>query len=270
MASLREGLMLQGGGVVSLVGAGGKTTLMYRVAREISESGETVLTTTTTKMFPPVTGQCPFPLISPLPQEILSRARGILKGGAHIFAAYGRIDDGKKLKGFAPEIVELFWRSGLFQWILVEADGAAQRSLKAPAPHEPVIPAVSRWVVGVAGLDVVGKPLQESSVFRSERYAELSGLPLGAPVTEASVARLFVHERGIMRGCPSHALRLAFLNKVECEGGLAAGRRVVRHLSGTEARTLERVVLGSAALDPPVAEWYDKTGERFPVSGRRA
>ena len=50
MISLREGLQLSTGGVVCFVGAGGKTSLMFRLARELSAGGDSVLTTTTTKI----------------------------------------------------------------------------------------------------------------------------------------------------------------------------------------------------------------------------
>ncbi|MCK7504559.1 MAG: hypothetical protein MZV70_11045 [Desulfobacterales bacterium] len=51
-----DALLLHGGGVVSLVGAGGKTSLMYRLARELAGTGQAVLTTTTTRIYPPAGG----------------------------------------------------------------------------------------------------------------------------------------------------------------------------------------------------------------------
>ena len=50
MTSLRHSLNLNGGGVISIVGAGGKTALMFRMARELAGGGDRVLTTTTTKI----------------------------------------------------------------------------------------------------------------------------------------------------------------------------------------------------------------------------
>ena len=53
MTSLRQALLLGEGGVISLVGAGGKTSLMFRLAHELSLTGDSVLTTTTTKIYVP-------------------------------------------------------------------------------------------------------------------------------------------------------------------------------------------------------------------------
>ena len=72
--SLRDGLLLRGGGVVSLVGAGGKTSLMFKLARELSTAGETVLTTTTTKIYTPSPQQSPWVITSESVTNILDQA----------------------------------------------------------------------------------------------------------------------------------------------------------------------------------------------------
>ena len=49
--TLTEALGIVADDVVALVGGGGKTTAMFRLAREIAERGEQALTTTTTHIF---------------------------------------------------------------------------------------------------------------------------------------------------------------------------------------------------------------------------
>ena len=60
MNSLKEALDIHPKDVISIVGAGGKTTLMFALARELSNKKGMVITTTTTKIFPP---SHPIPLI---------------------------------------------------------------------------------------------------------------------------------------------------------------------------------------------------------------
>ena len=48
---LVDALGITGGDVVALVGGGGKTTTMFRVAREIVEAGGRAISTTTTRIF---------------------------------------------------------------------------------------------------------------------------------------------------------------------------------------------------------------------------
>src|SRR5262245_56788606 len=50
---LAEALDLRRGEMAALIGAGGKTTTMFRLAKELRDEGRKVLATTTTKIFKP-------------------------------------------------------------------------------------------------------------------------------------------------------------------------------------------------------------------------
>jgi len=258
MPNLAESLMLKDGGVVSFVGAGGKTSLVFRVADELSSEGETVLSTTTTKIFPPEKKQSPHVIMDNSSDEVLKKSETLLRQYKHITAVSGELPTENKLIGFSPEVIDKFYNSGMFQWILVEADGAAGRPVKVPAHHEPVIPLCSKWVVAVVGLDCIDKPLDEKYIFRSELYSEVTGIKAGEPVTPLSVATSITHERGIMKGCPSDAMRLVFLNKADQFTDLEKGRRVAMHLQKDSDSTLKRIIIGKVLDQPPVIEYYDK------------
>ena len=89
MPSLKHSLMLERGGVISIVGAGGKTTLMFRLARELSKDGDRVLTTTTTKIYMPTRAQSSIVMISGPAKTIVHRARQVFKHHHHISAGSG-------------------------------------------------------------------------------------------------------------------------------------------------------------------------------------
>ena len=254
--TLREALLLTGGGVISLVGAGGKTSLMFRLARELSDGGETVLTTTTTKIMRPDSRQSPAVILSASSVELIEKSRKYLTKNYHITAAYKEKDEGK-LVGFLPEVIDEINRTSVFRWIIVEADGASRMPLKAPAEHEPVIPRSTRWVIGVAGLDAVGQPLAVPHVFRPDRYARICGIPLGDPVTESSVAHVLAAERGIMKGRPPHAAALAFLNKADTPQRVEIGKAISGFLGRRYGGVIRRVVIGTALGRTPVALWTE-------------
>ena len=257
MVSLREGLMLENGGVVSLVGGGGKTSLMFKLARELSAAGDTVLTTTTTKIFEPTADQTGSLILSGSVDNVLNQAEALLNRYSHITAVSGRLPESNKLIGFASRIVGELWDSDLFQWIIVEADGAAGRPLKVPAAHEPVIPDCTQRLIGMVGLNAVGQPLNERLVFRPELFSRLAGIPKGSAVTEAAVADMFTLKNGLFRGFDYQVTRIAFLNQADVKGNFAAGRRVARILTQCKNVDLKRVVIGQVLGDPPVLETYD-------------
>ncbi len=249
---------MEGGGVVSLVGAGGKTSLMFRIARELAEAGDSVLTTTTTKIMWPAQTESPHVILADSIDEVLSRARKLLKETRHISAvSYQTPPHPDKVKGFPPQAINAFWKSGMFRWILVEADGANRRPLKAPALYEPVIPDCSDWVIGLMGLIGVGKALDEEWIFRPELFAKLTGLKLGAPVTEEAAAASVKRKEGIMKGTPDKARKVIFLNMADQPGTLKTGRRIAGLLKRGKETRFSRIVIGKALHHEPVSEYYD-------------
>ena len=257
MVTLRKALTLEKGGVVSFVGAGGKTSLMFRIARELSSAGETVLTTTTTKILMPSKDQSPHVILSDSLDEVLDKARDLIRKNLHISAASQRTDSPVgKIAGFEPEVIDGIWKAGVFRWILVEADGASRRPLKAPAFYEPVIPDCSGLLVGIIGLKCIGKPLDERWVFRHKLYAKITGLKLKEPVTEESVAAALIDKNGIMKGCPSNTKKVVFLNMADNQKLVESGRKIADILCKTGIEGLRRVVIGRALHESPVVEYH--------------
>ncbi len=252
MGLLREALGLAGGGVVAIVGAGGKTGLMFRLAAELASEGDAVLTTTTTRIRMPAPAESPWVLVCGAVEEVGRRAAPVIADRRHLTAAAGITDGGRKLAGFSVEAVAALLRLGLFRWIIVEADGAAGRPLKAPAAHEPVVPAVAGRVIGVVGLSVLGKPLDGVWVFRPEQVARLSGVAPGGMVDAAAVAAVIAHPQGLFKSAPRGAARIVFLNQADGPADIAAARRLAGLVGRTAGGGVERIVIGALRPRPPI------------------
>jgi probable selenium-dependent hydroxylase accessory protein YqeC len=257
MGLLRRALQLERPGMVAIVGAGGKTSLMFRLAAELSAAGESVLTTTTTRIFMPGEDESRCVAVGGSVDRILEAARALPAGNRHLTAAAGTLEGGSKLKGFAPDAVEAIAASGRFDWILVEADGAAGRPLKAPAAHEPVIPASAKVVVAVAGLRAMAKPLTGEWVFRPERFAALSGAAPGGVVDAADVAAVLAHPDGGLKGAPAHAKVIVFLNQADDPADFRNARRIAERLPPRPPGRIGRVVAGRLRRAPIALEVID-------------
>lgn len=245
MQSIESILCTDSRGIVSFTGGGGKTSLMFHLAHRLARSGKRVLTTTTTKIFVPDPEQSQTVLVNADPEAILMQASSCLQITRHITAAAQEYKNGK-LRGFAPEVIRIFLESGLFDWILVEADGAARRPLKAPAGHEPVIPPDTSVLVAVAGLEVLGQPLSEELVFRTGLAGSLMGLAMGDIITESALARLIFHPLGFFKGAPIHARRFIFLNKADSSERIERGGLVAGQLRQMESPAAEALIIGQA------------------------
>jgi probable selenium-dependent hydroxylase accessory protein YqeC len=242
---LQQALALTGGGVVTLVGAGGKTTLMFSLARQLAAPDTPVLTTTTTKIQLPTEDHSPHLLEVRHAGGLLERLERLDTIPSHLTALSPVEDHPEKRTGLDPSGIDSIAAGGRLRWILVEGDGAARKPLKAPADHEPVIPASCTHVIVVAGLDGLGRPLIETHVHRADLFSKLSGLPLGEAVTPEALAAVANHPEGGRKGVPAGARITLLLNKADHWGWRSAGRSIRRYLDANRGGDL-RVVVGSA------------------------
>ena len=159
------------GHIVSLVGGGGKTTLLYAMARHCAAKGWKVLVSTTTHI------QCP--------ERSWARTEAQREAlwAAGQFAVVGAPAEGGKLTR-PPALQEWMAQADA---VFLEADGAKRLPCKAPAAHEPVLLPESDLVLAVAGLSAVGRPLREVC-FRLENACALLGVGPEIPLTPALLA----------------------------------------------------------------------------------
>ncbi|MBN1849468.1 MAG: putative selenium-dependent hydroxylase accessory protein YqeC [Deltaproteobacteria bacterium] len=246
MTSIQEILPLETSGIISLTGAGGKTSLMFSLAHILAGTGKRVLTTTTTKIFPPFPSQSKTVLIFDSIDKLLIEAGALVQEQKHMTAVAATIHERDKLKGFSSGQIHNIHNAGIFDWIIVEADGAAKKPLKAPADHEPVIPENTTIWIGVVGLDVVGKPLTETHTFRSDLISHRIGLPLGETILEHHVVSLLMNPYGYLKGVPPRAYRCIFLNKADTSKAVESGRKIVDYIRHTGPGKLNAVIIGQA------------------------
>ena len=246
---LKEALGLQQGEMVSLIGTGGKTTTMFRLAHELHEDNGKVLVSTTTKIFKP---NKPHVDRLFLVEEVsaLTEACAVIAAPVVIGAGASVSEDGKLLGLPAPWLDRL--NDGKqFDAILVEADGAAARLFKVPSDAEPVIPASCQLTIWLMSIAVLNKPLDGAWVHRAERALALLSRTVGALITEDSIVQLVKHPVGCWKGIPPASRKVAIINQVDAPEDVAPATALGKKLLACGA---ERVVLTSYTNEDPVRE----------------
>jgi molybdenum cofactor cytidylyltransferase len=243
---LFEAFDLKPGAVVAAVGAGGKTSLVYALGREAAERGLTAIVTSTTK-FTRAHGDDGRRYIEAGDLQIGEVLKDALAPG-HSVVAYAGPGSKGRLLGFEPDTIDAISRDG-YGLISIEADGSAQRAFKAPAEHEPVIPASATDVIVCVGLGVLGKPFDEANVHRPEVVRELAGDATRAIVTPEMVVRVLLHERGGRKGVPPGARLHALLNAPTTAEHSRLGQHIASRLV---YGGYDRAVLGTTYHRDPV------------------
>jgi molybdenum cofactor cytidylyltransferase len=195
---------------VAVVGAGGKTSTIWRLAESIS--GKVVITTTTHL------GLDQIEKAENLFITGMDEIKNFDWGKTHrIISVTGPAVDGHRIAGLTSEQSNQLYQSSIEHKfsILIEADGARMLPLKAPGEHEPVIPEWLDTVIVVTGMSTLGQVLNEKNVFRVKEFSQLSGIPEGGQITGDGISKVVCSPDGGLKGIPGKARRILVLNQSE-------------------------------------------------------
>jgi len=221
--------------VVSLVGAGGKKTTLYALARALS--GRVALTSSSH--------------MAAYDRRVVEEIVSVRDGGAYlpspshgrVVAFGGEAESVERIRGLNIAQIEQLVADASFQTILIKADGARARWIKAPAAYEPVVPPCSDRVLHFVSAQVIGAPLDERIAHRVERLCLVCGARPGAPLTVEHLAMLLSSEAGALQGIGQAEL-LPVINMVD-DDMLAMRARAVAHAALARTRRFDRVVLAN-------------------------
>ncbi|MDO4460483.1 MAG: selenium cofactor biosynthesis protein YqeC, partial [Clostridia bacterium] len=133
--------------IYSVVGSGGKTTLIKNMAEKFRAEGKKVFVTTTTRML--IEENC----------VLTDDAKTIIEELNRTGYAMAGVKEGEKIRALSPEIFKEV--SAYADVTLVEADGSKHLPLKFPNGTEPVIPENADEIIIVCGLNAIGQKLKD-------------------------------------------------------------------------------------------------------------
>jgi len=194
---------------IAFVGAGGKTSALFDVAREIAPC----IVTTTTHLGAWQAKEADQHIIIRETEDV-NQFENIPLSGV-ILVTGGEKDN--RLQSLTEK--NLAWLRSFADYhslsILIEADGARKKPLKAPKADEPVIPDFVDMVVVVAGLSGLGKKLSEESVYNAGKFAKLGKVNEGEKITPDNLTRVLAHKESGLKNIPAKARKIALLNQAD-------------------------------------------------------
>jgi probable selenium-dependent hydroxylase accessory protein YqeC len=233
-------------GIVSCVGAGGKKTAMFRLAE--AHKGRVGITATAHIEFFPKTLEATNYISDE--DELLKAIKKDKKSKAIAFAKpserFGR------RAGISRDSVQKFKDVGNFDLLVIKADGARGRFIKAPAEHEPVIAPVSDVVIPVLSAKVLGLTLNDDIAHRVENISKICGINEGDEIKPHHIARLLASPKGSLKNT-GNAKVIPLINMVDDnELEKLAREAAIQALQLTDR--FDSVVLAAMKKDNPVVD----------------
>lgn len=238
--------------ILSIVGAGGKTTALFQLAKQYQVEGvalslskshrSKVFVTTTTHL---ATWQTKLADLHVVVNRInLQKQASALHNGIILFT--GDIH-GEKVNAIDDNALN--WLRAISQEqnipLLIEADGSRQRPIKSPAQHEPAIPSFTNIVIHITGLSAIGKKLNAEHVHRPDFFSQLTNLEINQIITPESIIKALTHPQGGLKNIPSHAKKIALLNQADTPELKSIGGEIAKKM----LNHFDSVLVGSLQQD---------------------
>ncbi len=202
---LRQALRAEERSVISFVGAGGKSTAMFQLARQFDTP---VVVTSTTHLSQAQSQHADRHII--YSKRIINQINQI-SPDVGVTLITGNLDLQGKYTGLTIDQANWLGEFTLINQIplLVEADGSRQLPLKAPADHEPAIPEITTHAVVLAGLSGLGNPLNDENVHRAEIFSQLTGRKMNDFVTIDDVISELRDRQGGLKNIPKETPKIS-------------------------------------------------------------
>lgn len=237
MKMLADLLGLAAGDIVSIIGCGGKTSLLWGLAKHYRH--ERVLVSTTTKIGRPPSSFYDN-LIDATQLEKLMRPEKI-KPGIYLSGTLNVVKD--HVKSLTLPALESISKN--FDKILLEADGSRTLPVKGWAKHEPVVPGFSSVTIGLVTISAEGRTLNEDTVHRPDLFCSISGAQPNKPISLEHLAAATVHPAGLMsRAC---GRKILLINQLDSTTELERAKTFISFLPKHFQRDLNMIIGASIA-----------------------
>ena len=241
MESLKKCFDLQGKEIVSIVGSGGKTSLMWALAKTYRK--EAVLVSTTTKIGFPQRQLNDYFYTNHF-EKITPNICGITLAGTAI---------NNQTKLTMPAMTSFQTLFQHFTKVFLEADGSKQRPLKGWSSYEPVILKETTTTIGVLPISVIGQKIDVTTIHRLPLFLELTDAQLQEPITETLLAQLIAHPKGLFK--ESQGQRILCLNQTHTRREFVQAMNVCLQLPKSCFEKLDKIIACNMELEKGLILW---------------
>lgn len=219
---LYEALKIKKNRSIAIIGSGGKTSIIYRLADELSIKGR-ILVTTTTKMFYPEENK-----FNVCITDCINQFNNFIDKSSNnkpFFLAKSVISN-NKVEGISSRLADLLITQNLFDYILIEADGAMNKSLKYHDFYEPVIPMLSKMIIICVGIDCINKEFNSNNVHRANLAIESIGISLNTIIKPYHVVKCIKYCLTNKKHMMENKKKVLLINKVEDDSDIDAATEI--------------------------------------------
>ena len=220
MKSLTEIFNINKGDVVSIVGSGGKTTLLFKLAKELKKEYK-VLLSTSTRIFIPSKKDYDFFYTD---VESYINNRKTITNNSITIISKGFNDKTNKLLGIEDEDLNILIQD--FDIVLLEADGSRTMPLKGWKDHEPPVLNKTNKTIGIIPANLVNKKASSDIIYGFDEFNILTDF--SEYINFETIGKICSSPSGLFKN--SKGRLYLFLNKADTKDEIDVSKELSRYL----------------------------------------
>ena len=225
---------------VAAIGGGGKMTLLLALGAEWAQAGGRPLLLPTTRIADHAEKGVPGVRTLALPPARTGWPPVGFLGG-ELLVVGRRGDQPGLFESIQVDEIGPLVEQSKADLVLIKADGARGKSLKAHDDEEPVVPLDTGLVIALAGIDAWGTTLGPEHVHHDALFAEKWGMQFGQRIEDDAFYAALADPSGYRKCVPQGARYVVFLNQVDRPVRVAVAQRLAQ---GLNERGVAEVVWG--------------------------
>lgn len=228
--------------IITIVGAGGKTSLMFSASSLLRKNYKVLVTTTTNIYVPDANtlkdhGFCLIHNKEYLEDIINSEKNGVYIVGSEI------INNSKKpkLKGLSFEQLDKI--APFFDIVIIEGDGSKEKPLKGWRDDEPVVYNKTTKIIGVVDIKSLGLNINDDNIHRLDKFLNIINDNSSLTVNLNHLKDIILNKKGLFK--VSKGKRILFINKVESINDKKNATLLINKLKKENESYMEKIIYGS-------------------------
>lgn len=230
--------------IITIVGAGGKTSLMFSASSLLRKNYRVLVTTTTNIYVPDEKLYDEMIMLSEMKYDNYKNIIENSKNGVYVIGNYieNKLGENKpKIKGLNSKILDEI--SPYFDIVLIEGDGSKEKPLKGWRDDEPVVYDKSTKIIGVVDISSIGLKINENNIHRLDKFLNIINDNKSQKVKLEHLKNIVLNKNGIFKD--SKGEQILFINKVERSKNKKDAILLIKKIKNESPSYIDRFIYGS-------------------------
>lgn len=225
--------------IITIIGAGGKTSLMFSASSLLRNDYKVLVTTTTHIYVPDNNLYDKIIMLTHFENENYNNILQNNKNGVYVIGSH--IANNSKIKGLTFDMLDKI--TPYFDVVIIEGDGSKEKSLKGWNDNEPVIYPKTTKTIGIVDISSIGIDINEENIHRVDKFLEIINDYSNNKVNIEHLEKLILNEKGLFKF--SKGEKILFINKVEDINKRKNALNIIKDIKNENQSYIDKFVYGS-------------------------